>query len=223
MSTSAASGASDRPAGVRGADGAGQLVRGDVLEQVAQGAGLERSLHQVVLLVAGEGDDLDVGAGLLDAAGGLGAVHVRHDEVHEDHVRPEDEAPLHCFGAAGGLAHVLEVVEREEERGKAAPDDGMIVDEHDPDGLRLGYLPSPFRPPSARAGTCLPATTRGALTATWTPASHARRPSALSQAQCAGPWPAGQWEDRSPHQPQVSPTGGRRRSPPALALDPWTE
>ena len=96
-------------------DRVGELVGRDVLEQVADGPGLERALDQVVLLVAGEGDHLDVGAGVLDATGRLGAVHLRHDEVHEHHVRPQGHALADGVRASGGVAHVLEVVERNQE------------------------------------------------------------------------------------------------------------
>ena len=96
-------------------DGARELVGRHVLQQVAEGAGLERALDQVVLLVAGEGDHLDLGARLLDAAGRLGAVHLRHDEVHEHHIWSQGDALADSVCAAGGVAHVLEVVERQQE------------------------------------------------------------------------------------------------------------
>ena len=58
----------------------------------------------------GHGHDLGLGALGLDPADGGDAVHVRHQQVHQDDVRLEPAGHRHALGAVGGLADDLDVV-----------------------------------------------------------------------------------------------------------------
>ena len=123
-------GSQGRPALVGGADGAGQLVGRDVLEQIADGAGPEGPLHQLLFFVAGEGDDLHVRALGLDETGGFGAVDVGHDQVHEHHVGLDCAALADRLGSTAGFADELEIVIHEKERGEPAAHHSVIVHDH---------------------------------------------------------------------------------------------
>jgi hypothetical protein len=65
-------------AGVRGADGGGDLLRLGVLEHVARRTGLERRGDLFLLDERGHGHDLGLGPLGLDSGDRRDAVHVRH-------------------------------------------------------------------------------------------------------------------------------------------------
>jgi len=91
------------------ADGRRQLAGGHILHQVAHGAGLQRVLHQLILLEAGQRDDLDVRMLALDRLRGSYAVHHRHHQVHQDNIGLEQPRARHRLLPVLGLAHEFEV------------------------------------------------------------------------------------------------------------------
>ena len=73
-------------AAVGGPDGRGQLVGGNVFQQVAHCPSLHHLADLRRLVKTGEGNDLDVGPALADLAGGGHAIHDGHDQVHQHNV-----------------------------------------------------------------------------------------------------------------------------------------
>jgi hypothetical protein len=80
-------------------------------------------------------------------------VHPRHDQVHEHHVELLLLADADGFLAAARLGSELQVVEDHQERRQTAADDGMIVDYHHADYVRLAHFPSPRNAITGRAIT----------------------------------------------------------------------
>src|SRR5580765_5700524 len=92
-------------AAVQGQQGLFDLLGGGVLGQVAAGSRLQGREEGVVVGVGGEDQDLGVGEFGADAAGGLGAVQVRHPQVHDDDVGPVGHCLLdspESVGRGGG-------------------------------------------------------------------------------------------------------------------------
>src|SRR5919202_3696591 len=147
-----------RSPGIRRTDRGCQLVGTDVLEQVADGAGLQRPLHDLVRMKAGQGYDLHIRIVLPDVLRGRRTVHSGHHQIHQHHIRLYLPAQLHCFSAAAGFACQQQVTKGQQKRGQPAADDRVIVDHQHADRL-LGHA----APPSAAvpgAGqstvTCVP-------------------------------------------------------------------
>ena len=71
------------------------------------------------------------------------AVEPRHADVHEDHIRAQGGQLLHGLLAVGAFGDHLEPVGRGEDSRQAGADDGLIVDEGNPDhrvrSSRSGY------------------------------------------------------------------------------------
>ena len=83
-------------------------------------------------------------------AGGLDAVHARHPNVHQHHVRPDLAADLDRGGAVGRGARHLEVRLGAEQRGEAAAHHVVVVGDHDPDRRgRHAALPDADGPATA--------------------------------------------------------------------------
>src|SRR3954470_10295929 len=120
-----------RAAGVDGADRADELLRRDVLEQVAHRARPHRREHLVLVDEAREDDHARVRPLGANAPDGLDAVDARHDEVHERDVGRQARHRLHRLLAVRGLPHDLDVVLEGQEGAQALADDGVVVgDEH---------------------------------------------------------------------------------------------
>ena len=66
-----------------------ELFRFDVLEDLADGTGVERAEHVVVVIEGRKDQDLDIRMRLENRPRSRGAVHHRHADVHQDHVRPQ--------------------------------------------------------------------------------------------------------------------------------------
>jgi hypothetical protein len=93
-------GLEQRAALVDHAHGAEQLVARRALEQVALRAGLDGVEDPLVGVVGREHDDTRVGLHLANLADGPRAVHIRHVQVHQRHVR------VQLLGLAHGLQSV---------------------------------------------------------------------------------------------------------------------
>ncbi len=118
------------PASMGRPDGIGQFVGRDVLQQVADSACLQGSLHQFLLLEAGQGDDLDLRAALPDGAGGRGAVHPGHHQVHQHHVGLDLFAQAHGLLAAVGFCDQFQVIEGQQKSPQPAAYHGVVVHKH---------------------------------------------------------------------------------------------
>src|ERR1700694_2744027 len=81
-----------------------ELIAPRVLDQVSDGTGLYRVGDAAALQDARQGDHLDVRHLGLDACDRLNPVHVWHQDVHQDHVRPQPACQLDRFAAIGSLA-----------------------------------------------------------------------------------------------------------------------
>ena len=61
----------------------------------------------------------------------LKAVHDRHGDVHEDHVRVDGKRELHRLRTIPGVAHDLEPIVRRKDRLEGLPKQTMVVrDQH---------------------------------------------------------------------------------------------
>ena len=87
---------------MNGADRGHELVGLDVLQHVADRAGVQRAEHVVVVIERGEDQDLDLRVRPVDPPRGLRAVHHRHADVHQDDVRPQAFRHANRLGAVLG-------------------------------------------------------------------------------------------------------------------------
>ena len=76
--------------------------------------GPEGILDQILLLEAGQGDDLHLGPSIANDAGGFGPAQLGHNQVHQDNVRPELLHPGDGVVAVLRFADHLDVVLVEE-------------------------------------------------------------------------------------------------------------
>ena len=90
------------------------LLAVGVLQDVAGGARDEHLPHGVLILDTGERHDADVGEGRFQQARGLDPVHLRHPNVHQDHVRLGGAHEVHSFGAAPRGTHHDELLGAEQ-------------------------------------------------------------------------------------------------------------
>src|SRR3712207_5785642 len=72
--------------GGRLTDGGGELFGTDLLEDVGEGTGSDGGKDVLVVVVGGKHDHVRAWGPGGQAAGGLDAVHARHDQVHQRHV-----------------------------------------------------------------------------------------------------------------------------------------
>jgi len=72
-----------------------------------------------------------------DAAGGFDAVHLRHADVHQDHIGTGCLHGDDGIAAVAGFADHLEDGVGVDQRLEAGPDQFLVVDDHDPDHGRL--------------------------------------------------------------------------------------
>src|SRR5919106_3859303 len=123
------------------ADGVGDLLRGDLLQQVARRSGLD-GVVQVGLLVAdGQHEDLHVGHEFLDLLRGLDPRALGHPDVHEDHVGHELLGLVDGLLAVGCLPDHLDVRLLLQDHLESAPEESVVVDDQDVQALR--GLPEP--------------------------------------------------------------------------------
>ena len=76
----------------------------------------------------------------LDLLCRLEPVHVRHPDIHEDHVGELTARVLDGLAPGPGFAHDLEIVGLGEHRGDSLADELVIVDEQHTNGHRAGIL-----------------------------------------------------------------------------------
>src|SRR6185312_15227473 len=84
---------------------------------------------------------------------GGGSVHLRHPQVHQDHVRPQQAGQPDGLGPVGGLADDLEAGLVAEHPGQAVTDDRVVVGDQQPDDRGAVVGGGHARPPAAAAGS----------------------------------------------------------------------
>jgi hypothetical protein len=118
-------GEKQRLAGRDHVDSAEQVGRLDVLQEEAAGPRAQRLEDVLVSLEGGQDDDPDLRQVVVggDLSGRFEPVHLRHPDVHEDHVRAVPAGQLHSLPSLGGLSHDLDAAGGLQEDSKARPDE----------------------------------------------------------------------------------------------------
>lgn len=162
-----AAGDGGREKGVAGADradGRGQLLGRDVLEEEAAGPGGQCRVDVTVEVEGGEDDDTGavgerdalgsdgVGGSAVgeDAAGGLQAVHLGHPDVHQDHVGTCAADGCDRFDPVGRLTDDIDAVGAEDQPESCAYQGLVVGDEHTQrlgHGVSKGISASTRKPP----------------------------------------------------------------------------
>ncbi|GGT81445.1 hypothetical protein GCM10010244_02090 [Streptomyces coeruleorubidus] len=124
-------------AGTDRADGRGQMLWRDVLEEEAAGPGGQCRVDVPVEVEGGQDDDAGgVGGAGEDAAGGLQAVHLGHPDVHQHDVGTCAAGRFDRFGSVGRLGDDVDAVGAEDQSESGA-DQGLVVGEEHTQ--RLGH------------------------------------------------------------------------------------
>src|SRR3954451_17584760 len=130
-----------------GADRVGDLLDGDLLQQVAGGAGLDRLVEIVLLVGDGQHEDLHRRHRLGQPPGGLDAADPGHADVHQQDVGSEllglGDGVLAVLRLADDVDAVLELQDLDE----TPPEEGVIVDDQDADRLARGRTVVVDHPP----------------------------------------------------------------------------
>jgi hypothetical protein len=136
-----------------------QVVRADLLEDVAGRAGGDGVHEQIVVGVGGQDDDPRVGQGGDDVAGGLDAAPAGQAYVHHDHVRLLDARLRQRLVGGPGLGHHLEARVPANQRLEPESHDLVVVHQHDP---QIAHASPPLPHRSWPDGTPSLATRRAA-------------------------------------------------------------
>ena len=122
------------PAFSDGPHGDGKLLWRDVLEDEATRSRSQRLVDVFVGIERGEDEHAHVPVRLgEDARGRLEPVHLRHPDVHEDHVRPMGPCCVDRLETRPCLGHHLDVVVDTQNHGETAPNQCLVVDDEDAD------------------------------------------------------------------------------------------
>jgi hypothetical protein len=123
-------------AGGDDADGVGELLGADVLDQEAAGAGLHGLVDVLVEVEGGEDEDACGAFVVQESACGLESVELGHADVHEDHVGCEFAGAFEGLESVGRFADDFDVLLGFEDHAKAAAHERLVVgDEHPDHGL----------------------------------------------------------------------------------------
>jgi hypothetical protein len=122
-------------------DGGDEVAAGLALEDVRTDAGVEDGLDQFGLLVAGKDEDFRAREAFLDLAGGVEAVKIGHEEVHDNDVREEFRCHPKSLAAAAGLAADFPLRLSGDEGANALANNIVIVNDED---ARSGHICSAF-------------------------------------------------------------------------------
>lgn len=133
--------ADDGLAGDDAADGVDKLAVVDGLQQRTVRAGLQGAGDAVRLDERREDDDFRLRARRDDFGRGRRTVHLRHDDVHENHVRPQRRGLGHGFASVFGIAHDVEAGIGFEDGRKPHAHEGMVVGDQDLGWFGHGDVP----------------------------------------------------------------------------------
>ena len=117
---------------MHGFDGRDQFPGIHGLEQIAARAGPGGVEHVLFLAVHGQGDDAGGGVVVHDSANGLHAVHPRHDDVHQDHVRLRRARQRHRLGAVIGFRDDGEAAHSFAELAQTLAHQGVVIGDQEP-------------------------------------------------------------------------------------------
>jgi hypothetical protein len=120
---------------LRGADGAGQLLGLDILQQVGDRAGLDGREDLVVVGERGQHDDPCRRADRLDPPGGLDTVDAGQHQVHQYHVGQQILGLFDALFAARCLAHHLDIILQLKKVTQALAHNAVIVDQKNADSF----------------------------------------------------------------------------------------
>ena len=137
------------------------LFDGDLFEEVAVGARLDRFVQVFFLVAHRKHQHFGGGKGAPDLAGRFDARQARHAHVHQDHIRGQLVRLGHRLLAVGGLSHHFDIRAGRQHDGEAASEQCLVV----------GHKYSHERP--ARRSRCLICRAHHVV-------APARRPPALS-------------------------------------------
>src|SRR6266511_2673802 len=190
------------------ADGVGDLLDGDLLEQVAVGAGLDGVVEVGLLVGDRQHEDLGVGDEVLDGLGRLDAAAPRHADVHQHHVGHQLLGLVDGLGAVAGLSDDLDVVLLLEHHLEATAEQRVVVHDQHADGL-----PCAPRSRLPVVGHALPSQLAGLLRAHHGFGSSATAPSSPRRYTTLA-WSVSSWSAGAP--PWGSPDPSRSSGAP-----PW--
>lgn len=145
-------------AGRRCLDRSPQLIRVRVLEQVTGGSRSHRVYDRAVFHHARQGDDLNVGRLVPKRANCGDAVHHRHEEIHQHHIRMELFGQLDRFGSVRRLADDLNLRIELEKHPQSLANHRMIVCDDDTDHhqcFTFRRSSSTVQEPTSMSGSCL--------------------------------------------------------------------
>src|SRR5581483_11764329 len=185
------------------ANGVRDLFRRGVLQEIADGAGLQRREYVLLGGVAGQHDDLGTRMALGNLARRLDSAHPGHLQVHERDVRPQSRHEPHGLLAIPRLADDLDARLPVQQGTYALPHHGVVVHEHDPN---RGFTLTAHRGNSTRTRVPAP----GALS-TWSlPPSRSARSRIPRRPNPAPPLNAGS-------KPMPSSATSRNARPPQVS------
>ena len=116
-----------------------ELIGGERFHEEFACAGEHRPAEIVLLALDAHHDDRRFRNGVADDLGRRDPVHVRHVDVHEDHVRALFLGHVHRGLAAVGRARDFHVGLEPDQFGKVVPRVGDVVDDEDADLLSVGH------------------------------------------------------------------------------------
>ncbi len=122
-------------------DGIGEFIGRYVLQQVADGASLQRPLDQFLFLEAGQGDDLDLGTHFPEGAGGSGAVHLRHHKVHQYNVRSHLFAQTQRLLTVVCFSYEMQAWSDPKDSRQSPPHHAVVVHDHHSDCIMPAHRP----------------------------------------------------------------------------------
>src|SRR5919106_405341 len=116
-------------------DGVGHFPGVDLFQQVSGSPCLDRVVEVRFLVADREHQDLGVREQIPDLLGGFDAGAPGHPDVHEHDIRHELLSPVHGFLAVGAFADDVDVRLLVEDQLKALPEQGVVVDDENPQAL----------------------------------------------------------------------------------------
>ena len=123
-----------RPTGGNLADGFGQLVARDILEQVAERTGAQPIEHVRVVIEGRQDDHPRLGPALAQAARGLHTIQAGHPNVHQHDSRAGRfvllEGGLTILSLGGDRQVALQL----QQRAQAFAHQALVIDDQDTDG-----------------------------------------------------------------------------------------
>ena len=105
-----------------------------VLEQVALRTGLHGAQNVHIALVGRQHDDFCIGELRSNGEERVEAIHLRHLNVHQRHVRPVRAELLDRVPTVGGVCDHRHIRLNPDQTGDPFAHDGMVVDRENPNG-----------------------------------------------------------------------------------------